>query len=337
LLAVVIDGSARLILMKQARDPSLYIGLDIGRMIRGAVVRDDSVILNRQQVVAEVKDPQAFIQQLVDMFGVLAAEAGGPAGISSVGIGWPGLVNRHLHRLEVTPNMLDLSSVDLYRELSVRIPVPIAFENDANAGAYGEWQAGAAKGLDDVLYVSLGTGIGCGLILGGQLQRGSLGFGGEFGHFKIEPGGLECGCGSTGCLETMVSGPNIVRRVREHLFSDPSFSVSQLARDMEATLTCERIKEAARENDDLAKAVLRETGVFVGMAIASVINLLNVEMVVMGGGVMTAGDVLLEPIREETRSRTIAPAFDCCRIVAGRLGQDAGIVGAATLARDRES
>jgi len=133
----------------------------------------------------------------------------------------------------------------------------------------------------------------------------------------------------------MVSGPNIVRRVREHLFSDPSFSVSQLARDMEGTLTCERIKEAARENDDLAKAVLRETGVFVGMAIASAINLLNVEMVVMGGGVMTEGGVLLEPIREETRLRTIAPAFDCCRIVAGQLLQDAGIVGAAMLARDR--
>jgi len=320
--------------MNSPNDASLYIGLDIGRMIRGAVVRDDSVILNRQHVVAEVRDPQAFIKQLVDMFALLAAEQGGSARISSVGIGWPGLVNRRLRRLEVTPNMLDVSSVDVFAELARQIPVPIVFENDANAGAYGEWRAGAAKGFNDVLYIALGTGIGCGLILGGQLQRGSLGFGGEFGHFKIDPSGLECGCGSTGCLETMVSGPNIVRRVREHLFSDPSFSVSQLARDMEGTLTCERIKEAARDNDDLAKAVLRETGVFVGMAIASAINLLNVEMVVMGGGVMTAGEVLLEPIREETRARTIGPAFDCCRIVAGGLLQDAGIVGAAMLARD---
>src|SRR5262252_10946508 len=309
--------------MNSPNDASLYIGLDIGRMIRGAVVRDDSVILNGQHVVAEVRDPQAFIKQLVDMFALLAAEQGGPGRISSVGIGWPGLVNSRLRRLEVTPNMLDVSSVDV-------------FENDANAGAYGEWRAGAAKGFNDVLYVALGTGIGCGLILGGQLQRGSLGFGGEFGHFKIDAGGLECGCGSTGCLETMVSGPNIVRRVREHLFSDPSFSVSQLARDMEGTLTCERIKEAARENDDLAKAVLQETGVFLGMALASTINLLNVEMVVIGGGVMTAGEVLLEPIREETRVRTIPSAFNCCRIVAGQSGQDAGIVGAAMLARDSD-
>lgn len=323
--------------MSSADRPRLYVGFDIGRMIRGAVVRDDASIADRRQVVSEVRDPRVFIGQLVDMFHSLAGEFGGLDRISAVGIGWPGLVNQRLHRLEVTPNMLDLSSVDLYNELTKQIRLPIVFENDANAGAYGEWQAGAARGLDNVLYVGLGTGIGSGLILGGQLQRGSLGFGGEFGHFKIDAGGLECGCGSTGCLETMVSGPNIVRRVREHLFSDPLFSVSQLARDMEGTLTCERIKQAARENDDLAKAVLHETGVFVGMAVASVINLLNVEMVVIGGGVMTDGDVLLEPIIEEIRARTLGPAFDCCRVVGGQLGQNAGIIGAAMLARDEAS
>jgi glucokinase len=323
--------------MNSADSNKLYIGLDIGRMIRGAVVQQDSTILSRRQVVSEVRDPRAFIQQLVDMIDDLADEFGGPGRISSIGIGWPGLVNQRLRRLEVTPNMLDLSSVDLYQELTREIQLPIVFENDANAGAYGEWRAGAAVGLNDVLYVALGTGIGSGLILGGQLQRGSLGFGGEFGHFKIDANGLECGCGSTGCLETMVSGPNIVRRVRENLFSDPSFSVSQLARDMEGTLTCERIKQAARENDDLAKVVLAKTGVFVGMAIASAINLLNVEMVVIGGGVMTDGEVLLQPIRAETRARTIPSSFDCCRIVAGQLLQNAGIIGAAMLARDLAS
>ena len=316
----------------------MFIGLDIGRTIRGAVVREDGTILEGRQVVSEVRDQLEFIKQLVDMIGELAGGAGaGRHSVSSVGIGWPGLVNQRMNRLEVTPNILDLSSIDLYRELAKRTGLPILFENDANAGAYGEWCAGAARGLKDVLFVALGTGIGAGLILEGRLQRGTLGFGGEFGHFKITAGGLECGCGSTGCLETMVSGPNIVRRVREHLFSDPTFSVSQLARDMEGILTCERIKQAAREDDDLARAVLRETGVFLGMALSSVINLLNVEMVVMGGGVMTSGEVLIEPIREETRNRTIPPAFNACRIVAGELGQDAGIIGAAMLARDREA
>jgi len=314
----------------------LFIGLDIGRTIRGALLSEDSTIVERRQVVAEVRDPLEFIKQLVDMIDDLSGIAASRRSVSSVGIGWPGLVNQRMNRLEVTPNILDLSSVDLYQELARQTGLPILFENDANAGAYGELSAGAARGIKDVLYVALGTGIGAGLILEGRLQRGALGFGGEFGHFKIEPVGLECGCGSSGCLETMVSGPNIVRRVREHLFSNPLFSVSQLASDMEGTLTCERIMQAAREDDDLAQAVLRETGVFLGMALASTINLLNVEMVVIGGGVMTSGELLIEPIREETRKRTIPPAFNCCRIVAGQLGQDAGIVGAAMLARDSD-
>jgi glucokinase len=172
------------------------------------------------------------------------------------------------------------------------------------------------------------------LILGGKLHRGSLGFAGEFGHCKIEIAGLECACGSMGCLETLASGPNIVRRVREQLFSDPSFSVSQLASDMEGTLTCERIVQAAMEEDELALSVLRETGVFLGTAVASIINLLNVEIVVFGGGVMAAGELLLGPVREEARKRTVPPAYECCRIVAAKLGQDAGIIGAAMLARD---
>jgi glucokinase len=169
--------------MNSADSSKLYVGLDIGRTIRGAVVKQDSTIQERRQVVSEVRDPRAFVQQLVDMIDQLANDHAGPDCISSVGIGWPGLVNQRLHRLEVTPNMLDLSSVDLYEELTREIQLPIVFENDANAGAYGEWRAGAARELKDVLYVGLGTGIGAGLILGGHLQRGSQGFGGEFGHF----------------------------------------------------------------------------------------------------------------------------------------------------------
>jgi glucokinase len=122
--------------------------------------------------------------------------------------------------------------------------------------------------------------------------------------------------------------------VREQLFSDPSFSVSQLARDMEGTLTGERVMRAAMENDELAVSVLKETGRILGAAVASIINLLNVEVVVLGGGVMAAGDLILEPIRKEAQRGTVRPSFNCCRIVAAQLGQDAGIIGAALLAHD---
>lgn len=312
----------------------IYIGLDVGRTIRGALVRGDGSILKQHRVVSEVTNPRIFIDQLIKVVSHLRASDEAGARAQSIGIGWAGLVNQSAQRVEANPNLVDVSSFDLYGELKQATSLPIVIDNDANVAAYGEWRSGAARGFKDVFFVTMGTGIGSGLILGGQLVRGSRGFAGEFGHFKIDLDGLECACGSTGCLETLASGPNIVRRVREQLFSDPSFSVSRLARDMEGTLTGERVVRAAVEKDELALSVLKETGRILGGAIASVINLLNVEVVVLGGGVMAAGDFILEPIREETRRGAVSPCFECCRVVAAQLGQDAGIIGAALLARD---
>jgi glucokinase len=311
----------------------LYIGLDVGRTIRGALVSGEGAILRQHRVVSEVSDARIFVDQLVNTIKTLnSGEEAGRA--AAAGIGWAGLVNQSAQSIEANPNLVDVSSYDLRSQLERDAGLPVVIDNDANVAAYGEWRAGAARGSQDVFFVTMGTGIGAGLILGGELQRGTRGFAGEFGHFKVDRDGLECGCGGTGCLETVASGPNIVRRVREKLFSDPSFSVSKLARDMEGTLTAERVMQAATENDDLATSVLRETGMVLGTAIASIINLLNVEVVVLGGGVMVAGDLILKPIREAAQQATVAPAFQCVRIVPAELGQEAGIIGAAFLARD---
>lgn len=312
----------------------LYLGLDVGRTIRGALVSGEGRILHQHRIVAEVTDPRVFIDQLIEVASALRSSQEARSQIEAAGIGWAGLVNQKSQRIEVMPNLVDASSFDLKDELQNALGLRVFFDNDANVGAYGEWQCGAARGFTDVFYVAMGTGIGSGVILGGRLQRGCRGFAGEFGHFKIDMDGLECACGSFGCLETVASGPNIVRRVREQLFSDPTYSISKLASDMEGVLVCERVEQAAMEGDELARSVLRATGRVLGMAIASIVNLLNVEIVVLGGGVMSAGELILDPIREEARRRTIAPAFRCCQIVAAQLEQDAGIVGAALLARD---
>jgi glucokinase len=319
--------------MTQPSD-NLYVGLDVGRTIRAALVREDGHILKQQRVVSETSNPSVFIDQLIDAINTVQEVDGARATVLATGIGWAGMVNHRKQRIEANPNLVDVSSYDLHKELQLSTGLPVVVDNDANVAAYGEWRAGAATGSTDVFYITMGTGIGAGLILGGRLQRGSLGFAGEFGHFKIDMEGLECACGSTGCLETIASGPNIVRRVREQLFSDPSFSVSKLARDMEGKLTNRRVVQAALEDDELALMVLKETGRVLGMAVASIMNLLNVEVVVLGGGVMAAGELILKPLRDEAERGTVAPAFDCCRIVPAQLGQDAGIIGAALLARD---
>ncbi|MBI3652453.1 MAG: ROK family protein [Acidobacteria bacterium] len=311
-----------------------YLGLDVGRTIRGALVSADGRIINQQKVIAEVSDPRIFISQLIAVINDLRRSVETQGRAFAVGIGWAGLVNQSAQRIEVMPNMIDLSAFDLHDEIEQATGLPVVFDNDANVAAYGEWRCGAAQGFKDVFFISIGTGIGAGLILSGQLQRGSRGFAGEFGHFKINLDGLECACGSTGCLETLASGPNIVRRVREQLFSDPTFSVSRLAMDMEGILTCERVFQAAMERDQLAVGVLKETAKVLGAAVASVINLLNVEVIVMGGGVMAAGDLILRYIRKEVQKDAIAQAQESCAIVMAKLGQDAGIIGAALLARD---
>ncbi|PYT04522.1 MAG: hypothetical protein DMF60_15080, partial [Acidobacteria bacterium] len=291
-----------------ASSEQLYIGLDVGRTIRGALVRLDGSILRQHRVVSEVSDARIFVSQLIDVIKALHSdEQAGDA--AAVGIGWAGMVNHRAQRIEANPNLVDVSSYDLHSELERATGLPVVIDNDANVAAYGEWRSGAARGSNDVFYVTMGTGIGAALILGGQLQRGSRGFAGEFGHFKVDRDGLECG--------------------REQLFSDPSFSVSQLARDMESTLTAERVVRAATENDDLAASVLKETGRMLGTAIASIINLLNVEVVVLGGGLMASGDLILESIREAAQQATVLQAFQCVRIVPAELGQDAGIIGAA--------
>jgi len=311
-------------------DTEINIGLDVGRTIRGALVRSDGTVLLQHRVESEVADPRIFVGQLIDVIKLLLAHH--PA--RAAGIGWAGLVNQYAQRIEANPNLIDVSPFDVRGELDRATGMQIVLDNDANVAAYGEWKCGAARGSSNAFFVTIGTGIGAGLILGGQLQRGARGFAGEFGHFKVEMEGLECACGSSGCLETLASGPNIVRRVREKVFIDPAFSVSQLASDMEGTLTAQRVFEAAAAGDQLASIVLNETGGILGSAIASVINLLNVDVVVLGGGVMAEDNLLLDPIRNRVKTDAIAVSFEGCRIVGAELGPDAGIIGAALLAGD---
>jgi glucokinase len=260
-----------------------------------------------------------------------------PAGreATAIGLGVPGLVNSRTNRVEMLPNMPALTDIDICAELSSQTGLPVVLDNDANAAAYGELHAGAAIGRRHVFYVSIGTGVGAGLIIDGHIYRGAAGFAGEFGHMTIDPEGIECHCGNIGCLETIASGPNIVRRTRERLYRDRTSSLSRLALPRDREFTAEDIARAASEGDEMAQVMMERTGMFLGIALATVVNLLNVEMVVLGGGVMAAGDLILKPTIKETRRRAFPPSFNSCEIVIARLGHVAGVIGSALLARDR--
>src|SRR5215210_1933037 len=315
---------------------SLYIGIDLGgTTIKSALVTASGQIVHETRAATERNDSQALLSQIVEAVTSLRDDdrAGGRA--AAVGMGIPGLVNRQTNRIEVMPNLPPLSDVDITAEIARGAGLPIAIDNDANAAAYAELQAGAARGKREVFFVALGTGIGAGLIINGQIYRGAAGFAGEFGHMTIDPEGIECGCGNIGCLETIASGPNIVRRTRERLYRDRTSSLSRLAIPRDREFTAEDIAHAAQEGDEMAQVMMERTGMFLGIAIAAVINLLNLEMVVLGGGVMDAADLILKPTIKETKRRAFPPSFNSCEIVIARLGPSAGVIGAAMLGRDQ--
>jgi glucokinase len=321
--------------MTTHKDDSVFIGLDLGgTTLKGALVSTSGEILHQTRIETEQHNSELLLRQMIDAIEALRNHERAGGGVASVGIGVPGLVNIKTRRIEVMPNLPSLADFDVAAEISRASGLPVAIDNDANAAAYGELQAGAARGKKEVFFVTLGTGIGSGLIVDGRIYRGAGGFAGEFGHVTIDPEGIECACGNIGCLETIASGPNIVRRTRERLYRDRTSSLSTLGIPRDRELTAEDIARAARDGDEMAQLMMGRTGMFLGIAIAAVVNLLNVEMVVMGGGVMDAGDLILKPTIKETRRRAFPPSFANCEIVIAELGPQAGMIGAALLGRD---
>jgi glucokinase len=314
----------------------VFIGIDLGgSTLKGALISNTGEIIEETRFEAEQKGPDALFGQVVQAALGLRDHKNAGGRVQGIGVGIPGLVNRKTNRIEVMPKLPALSQIDITTELSRETGLPVILDNDANAAAYGELQAGAARDRREVFFVTLGTGIGAGLIINGQIYRGAAGFAGEFGHMTIDPEGIECTCGNIGCLETIASGPNIVRRTRERLYRDRTSSLSRLGIPRDREFTAEDIAHAASDGDEMAQVMMERTGMFLGIALAAVINLLNVEMVVMGGGVMEAGDLILKPTIKETRRRAFPPSFNSCEIVIARLGATAGMIGAALMARDQ--
>ena len=307
-----------------------FIGISVSNnRARGAVVTDNGAIVESK--VGQIT-PKTLIPQLAAMVEELRQ---GQSGISAIGVAIPGLVNRQTDRV-VAPRDLPTTIVeDLHGELMRAVGLRVELENDANAAAYGEFKVGAGHGARNLFYMTIGNGIGGAIILDGKLWTGASGFAGEVGHITIDAEGLECVCGNTGCLETLASAPSIVRRARERLNRDSTSSLSRLA--LNKSFTADDVAHQANEGDDFALMMIERTGKYIGTGVATVINLLNIERIVLGGGVMDAGSLILNPIIQEAKRRAFQPCFEATEIVAGKLGNDAAAIGAAMLARDASS
>jgi predicted NBD/HSP70 family sugar kinase len=272
---------------------------------------------------------RSMADQLLAAAGQMIAAHSQAGKIAAIGVALPGLIDHATHKIVNLPNVPSLVGHDLLAEFKNAFGFPVYIENNAHAAAFAEMTCGVAKRESDWLYLHIGSGIGAGVVLDGKLRRGKSGFAGEIGHINIDPEGVECPCGSFGCLETVASAPNIVRRTRDRLRKDATSSLSRLG--AVRGFTYDDIIAAAQTGDDLAKMMLQRTGFFIGRAVAGVINLLNLSMVAVGGS--PAGRAFLVPaISKETRSRGLPAVREDCKIVAAELNGEAGVIGAALLA-----
>jgi len=304
-----------------------FIGIDLsGPSIRANVIDASGKML---EALDAPKEQQRIVEQVAHITNTFQVRN---QRISAIGIAIPGLVNRQIDRVVVSRDLPDTVREDLHSELSKATGLRVEIENDANAGAYGEYRLGAGQGSRNMFYMTIGQGIGGAIIIDGKLWTGASGFAGEVGHITIDTEGLECTCGNFGCLETVASGPNIVRRAKDRLYRDNTSSLSRLA--MNRDFTADDMAREARNGDDFSLMMIERTAKYIGTGVATIINLLNVERVVLGGGVMDAGELILNPIIAEVKRRAFQPCFEATQIVAATLGSTAIPLGAALLARD---
>jgi glucokinase len=235
----------------------------------------------------------------------------------------------------VAPN-LGWRNFPLRDVISDRVQIPATLDNDANCATLGEWWQGAARGSRHVVGLTIGTGIGGGIIIDGRLHHGISDVAGEIGHTTIDVNGRYCRCGNYGCLEAYASGPAIAQRAREALERDEISSLPRMVDGDLDSLTAATVYEAAKLGDALARELVRDTATFLGAGIANLLNVFNPDVVVIAGGVTQAGEPLFDPLRAEVRRRAFRPAVDACRIVPGELPGTAGVVGAvATFIQSR--
>jgi glucokinase len=244
------------------------------------------------------------------------------SGIKAAGFGFPGIFHAKEQKIIQSPNCPQIDGFALTPALKKFVNVPFFLDNEANYAAYGEYRIGAGKGAQSLVLLTIGTGIGTGIILNGHLWPGACGFAGEMGHVTVNPEGEKCRCGNRGCLETEVSSPKIKRRYKEF-------------RESEEELTVEEIAHRAANGDEAALLTFSRVGFFLGLGLAVIINLLNPEKILLGGGVMESGVYLLPAALAEAKRRSFTASYECCLIEQTQLGNRAGFIGAALYARDR--
>ncbi|PGH46768.1 ROK family protein [Streptomyces sp. Ru87] len=314
------------------------LALDIGgTKLAAGVVGADGTTLSFAVCPTGVEDgPEAALKRLFDLGEKALAEAGAAAGnLLGTGIGCGGPLDPYSGVLLAPPHLPGWRDVPITVLARERYGRPAVLDNDGTAGAAGEWRFGAGRGCRHLLYLTVSTGVGGGLVLDGRTFRGGAGNGGEPGHVTVRSGGRSCkGCGRTGCLEAYASGTSIAERAAEAVTAAAARGTATVLAGR-ARLTAADVDASARQGDPVAEQVWAETVDALGSGLTSLVNLFEPELVVLGGGVTRSGDRLLEPVRRLVAAQAMGPAARTARIVRASGGDAAGVLGAAAIGFER--
>lgn len=310
----------------------LAIAIDVGgTSIKGALVNEKGEIVQRRGVSTQAVEG---FQRVSERIGALTKElredtaAFGLPEPVGVGIGVPGSVEPDVPDVVTYAPNLKWWNAPLGQRVREFVQLPVVMENDANVAAIGEKWMGAGQGIESLAVVTIGTGIGCGLILDGRLYRGPKGAAGEIGHTILLPDGPLCNCGKRGCLEALTAAPAVVRMAREQISKTSQGILRALFPDR---IEAHHVFEAGREGDSMALEIVHRVAYYLGWGLANLINTLNPQCIVLGGGVAQAGEILFAPVREKIYNMALTVPAQNCAIVPAQLGNDAGVVGAAAL------
>jgi glucokinase len=308
------------------------VGIDLGgtNIVVGTVAEDGSELIG---LVSEPTLPEqgsdAVVARIVKLARASLAQAGGKT-IAGVGTGAPGPLDTARGLVLLTPN-LGWTNFPLRDRITEALGLPATLDNDANCAIFGEWWRGAARGAEHVVGLTIGTGIGGGIVLHGEIYHGASDIAGEIGHMTIDSTGRRCKCGNYGCLEAYASGPAIAARAVEGVEAGADTSLPEYVRGDLTQITAQVVYEAAHDGDEYAREVVHDTAKVLGAGVANIINIFNPQVVVICGGVTLAGDQLFVPLRSEVKRRAFKPAANACRIVPGELTGTAGVYGAAAV------
>ncbi|HYI43878.1 MAG TPA: ROK family protein [Actinomycetota bacterium] len=305
------------------------IGVDVGGTATkaGVISRTGEIFLRAERPT----DPQAGTKGIIGVVETLLEQSSAESiSIAAIGVGAAGFVDALKGSVTFSPNLV-YDDPHIAEALTARTSLPALVDNDANAAAWGEYCFGSAKGAANLAFITLGTGVGSGFVVNGDLLRGAHGAGAELGHMVIDPSGPHCPCGLKGCLEQFASGGAIERWAREAVEKDPSSSILAFAGSA-SEITGEHVTQAAREYDETARAVLRRAGNALGVGLSNVVNLFEPEAIVLGGSVVRAGEPFLGPARDRLSTMLTAQRRRPARLDVTSLGNDAGVMGAGMLA-----